>query len=99
MENYLKVPDRQRIAALTGVLCVGPPGIGKRQLNAALHRIAVSQAHYHPAAGEYLDGRRAAGYSTREAIRCLNRRLSDVVYHALRRHLAVNRATPRDVAA
>ncbi len=73
--------------------------MGNRQLNAALHRIAVTQAHYHPSAREYLDRRRAAGNTTREAIRCLKRRLSDVVYHALQSDLAVNHAIPCQAAA
>lgn len=57
--------------------------MGNRQLNAALHRIAITQAHYHGGARSYLARRRAAGDSTKEAIRCLKRRLSDVVYRAL----------------
>jgi transposase len=57
--------------------------IGNRQLNAAIHRIAITQAHYHPAARAYLERRRAAGDTKAESLRALKRRLSDVVYHAL----------------
>jgi transposase len=57
--------------------------IGNRQLNAAIHRIAITQAHYHPAARAYLEPRRAAGDTKAESLRALKRRLSDVVYHAL----------------
>jgi transposase len=57
--------------------------IGNRQLNAALHRIALTQAHYHPAARELVQRRRGAGDTNAESIRVLKRRLSDVVYHAL----------------
>ena len=56
---------------------------GNRQLNAALHRIAITQAHYHPDARTYLAQRRANGDTSSEAIRALKRRLSDVVYRAL----------------
>lgn len=56
---------------------------GNRQLNAALHRIAITQAHYHPQAREFLDRRRANGDTTTESIRALKRRLSDVIYRAL----------------
>ncbi|MBX9399268.1 IS110 family transposase [Streptomyces sp. TRM72054] len=56
---------------------------GNRQLNAALHRIAITQAHYHPAARAYLQRRKEAGNTSTEAIRALRRRLSDVVYRAL----------------
>ena len=57
--------------------------MGNRQINAALHRIALTQARHNPQAREYLARRRAAGSSTTEAMRCLKRRLSDVVYRAL----------------
>jgi transposase len=56
---------------------------GNRQLNAALHRIALTQAHYHPGARTLIARRRANGDGGLEAIRVLKRRLSDVVYHAL----------------
>jgi transposase len=56
---------------------------GNRQLNLALHRIALTQARHHPDARRYLARRRANGDTTTEAIRALKRRLSDVVYRAL----------------
>ena len=57
--------------------------MGNRQLNAALHRIALTQARHSPQARDYLARRQAAGSSSKEAMRCLKRRLSDVVYRAL----------------
>jgi transposase len=56
---------------------------GNRQLNAALHRIAITQARVHPAARTMLERLQSAGKSRREAIRILKRRLSDVVYRTL----------------
>ena len=56
---------------------------GNRQLNAALHRIALTQARGHPGARALLARRRAQGDSNREAFRILKRRLNDVVYRAL----------------
>jgi len=57
---------------------------GNRQINAAIHhRIAITQAHYHPEAKTYLERRRAAGDNKAESIRALKRRLSDVVFKAL----------------
>jgi len=56
---------------------------GNRQLNAALHRIAITQARWHPGARAMLDRRRAQGDGNREAFRILKRRLNDVVYRAL----------------
>ncbi|MFF4120513.1 transposase [Streptomyces sp. NPDC001714] len=59
--------------------------MGNRQLSVALHRIAITQAHYHPEARDYLQRRRLAGDTSTESIRVLKRRLCDVVYRALRR--------------
>src|SRR5262245_9095994 len=56
---------------------------GNRQLNAALHRIALTQGRHHPDAIAYLARRRAAGDTKNEARRVLKRRLSDVVYRIL----------------
>ena len=61
--------------------------VGNRQLNAALHRIAITQAHYHPAARDLLQRRRQAGDTKPESLRALKRRLSDVVFQALRQDL------------
>lgn len=57
---------------------------GNRQLNAALHRIALTQARIHPDARAMLARRRANGDGGLEALRVLKRRLSDVVYRALK---------------
>lgn len=56
---------------------------GNRQLNAAIHRIALTQARCHPDARAYLEQRLARGNTPTEARRALKRRLSDVVYRAL----------------
>lgn len=61
---------------------------GNRQLNAALHRIALTQAHWHPPAKQMMQRRKASGDSSMEALRVLKRRLSDVVYATLRTDLA-----------
>ena len=57
---------------------------GNRQLNAALHRIALTQARLHPEAKAMMARRKANGDSGLEALRILKRRLSDVVYRALK---------------
>jgi transposase len=57
---------------------------GNRQLNAALHRIALTQAQWHPGARALLARRKAQGDGGLEALRILKRRLSDVVYRALK---------------
>jgi transposase len=62
---------------------------GNRQLNAALHRIALTQAQWHPEARAMLARRKASGDGGLEALRVLKRRLSDVVYRALIADLGV----------
>jgi transposase len=57
---------------------------GNRQLNAALYRIAITQARYHTPARDYLERKRAEGKSRREAIRCLKRLLIRAVYQTLK---------------
>lgn len=44
---------------------------GNRQLNCALHRIAITQARMHPPARAYLERKQSEGKSRREALRCL----------------------------
>jgi transposase len=57
---------------------------GNRQLNAALYRIAITQARYHPPARAYLERKESEGKSRREAIRCLKRALARVVFNTLK---------------
>lgn len=66
---------------------------GNRQLNAALHRIALTQARCHPDARALLARRRAGGDGGLEALRVLKRHLSDVVYRALRIDATITRPT------
>jgi transposase len=57
---------------------------GNRQLNAALYRIAITQARYHAGARAYLERKQAEGKSRREAIRCLKRLLVRAVFNTLK---------------
>ena len=57
---------------------------GNRQLNAALYRIAITQARYHPPARAYLERKQAEGKSKREALRCLKRQLARTVFNTLK---------------
>jgi transposase len=57
---------------------------GNRQLNVALHRIAITQIRLAGPGKAYLDHRRASGDTRTEAIRALRRRLSDEVFRRLR---------------
>ena len=56
---------------------------GNRQLNAATHRIALTQARSLPEARAYLEKREAAGATRKEALRSLKRRISDVIFRAM----------------
>jgi len=57
---------------------------GNRQINAALHRIAVTQLRGVGALGQaYVERRMAAGDTKVEALRALRRRLSDQVFRRL----------------
>jgi transposase len=56
---------------------------GNRQLNCALHRIAVTQGRVHPPAREFLAKKQAEGKSRREALRCLKRHLARRVWKLL----------------
>ncbi len=56
---------------------------GNRQLNAALHRIAVTQMRLGGRGHDYIQRRRAGGDTKREAIRALRRRISDEVFRRM----------------
>ena len=56
---------------------------GDRQLNHALHIMAITQLARDTDGRAYYQRKRAAGKSRKEALRCLKRRLSDVVYRQL----------------
>lgn len=64
---------------------------GNRQLNCALHRIAVTQGRCHPPARAYLQRKQAEGKTRREALRCLKRHLARTIYRTLR---AIEQQTP-----
>lgn len=57
---------------------------GNRQLNCAMHRIAVAQGRIHEPAREFLAKKEAEGKSRMEALRCLKRHIARAVWHALR---------------
>lgn len=61
---------------------------GNRRLNHVLHIAATVQISNHGPGYDYYQRKRAAGKSPLEAIRCLKRRLSDVVFRALLDDLA-----------
>ncbi|MDP1847219.1 MAG: IS110 family transposase [Solirubrobacteraceae bacterium] len=56
---------------------------GNRQINTAIHRIAVTRARCHPETRDYIARKRAEGKTHREAIRCLKRHLARRIWHLL----------------
>jgi transposase len=60
---------------------------GNRRLNYALHVAALVQIRHSEQGREYYLRKRAEGKKPLEAMRCLKRRLSDVVFHALQEDL------------
>lgn len=57
---------------------------GNRRINYALHQMALVQASFDPRAREYIAKHRAAGKTHKEAMRCLKRKLSDIVWKQMR---------------
>ena len=58
--------------------------VGNRQLNSALHIIAIVQVRCHPGAKELFHRRKQQGNGGLEALRIVKRRISDAVYQALK---------------
>jgi len=56
---------------------------GNRRLNSALHVVALSNKRYDPRGKAYYERKLAAGKGTKGSLRCLKRRLSDVVFRVL----------------
>jgi transposase len=56
---------------------------GNRRINRALHIMAVVQLRHDTEGRRYFRRKRAAGKTPMEAMRCLKRRLSDVVYRQM----------------
>lgn len=56
---------------------------GDRQLNRALHTIAITRAHHDPATREYLQRKQAEGKTRKGALRCLKRYLARHFWHLL----------------
>ena len=56
---------------------------GNRRLNCALHVIALSNKRFDPRGKVYYERKLAAGKGSKGSLRCLKRRLSDVVFRVL----------------
>jgi transposase len=56
---------------------------GNRQLNAAVHRMAVTQLRCHQPAKDYIARRVSEGKTKREALRCLKRHLIRTIFNTM----------------
>jgi transposase len=70
---------------------------GNRQLNCALHRLAVNKAHWCPETAAYLARKQAEGKSRKEALRSLKRYLARRVWRLLRSPVT-SKPTPVEAA-
>ena len=72
---------------------------GNRQLNLALHRIAITQLQREGPSKTYLEHRREMGDTKPEAIRALRRRISDEVFRRMRHDEAARATRSSDLVA
>ena len=56
---------------------------GNRQINAAIHRVAVTRARCHPETRDYIARKLTEGKTHRDAIRSLKRHLARRIWHLL----------------
>jgi transposase len=70
---------------------------GNRQLNAAIHRIAVTQIRLDGLGKAYYEKKKAEGMSTPEALRCLKRRLVRIVFNTLKTDNNTVKTRPGDL--
>jgi transposase len=56
---------------------------GNRQINTAIHRVAITRLRCHPETKAYIARKRAEGKTSTEAIRCLKRHLTRRIWHLL----------------
>ena len=71
-----------------------PNRTGNRQLNSALHVIALTQLRIHAPAREYVARRRSEGKTTSEAIRALKRHLARMIFRTFKALQAAQTRTP-----
>ena len=102
--DITRFPDRNHFASWTGTAPIDASSGehtrhrlsrgGNRQINRVLHIMAVVQLRTGTTEGRaYYDRKKAGGKTSMEALRCLKRRLSDLVYKAMLDDLAGHTTT------
>ncbi|WP_442914078.1 transposase [Kribbella sp. NBC_00359] len=98
-----RFPDRNHFASWTGTAPIDASSgdhvrhrlsrRGNRQINRALHIMATVQLRRPTKGRAYYDHKKATGRTSLEAMRCLKRRLSDLMYKTMLADLAAHTAT------
>ncbi|MFB9315526.1 transposase [Nocardioides plantarum] len=93
VSDITRFPDRGHFASWNGTAPIDASSgdvvrhrlsrLGNRQINHVLHVMAVVQLRNPGPGRDYYDKKKADGKSSMEAMRCLKRRLSDVVYRTM----------------
>jgi transposase len=101
--DITRFPDRGHFASWTGTAPIDASSGdrvrhrlsrgGNRQINMVLHIMATVQLRNPTEGRAYYDRKVATGKSPNEAMRCLKRRLSDIVYRTMLNDLVANKAT------
>jgi transposase len=101
--DITRFPNRAHFASWTGTAPIDASSgdhvrhrlsrRGNRQINRVLHIMAVVQLRNPTEGRAYYDRKKADGKSSMEAMRCLKRRLSDLVYRQMVNDLVTARAT------
>ncbi|WP_246005935.1 IS110 family transposase [Georgenia muralis] len=102
--HITRFPDRAHFASWTGTAPIDASSGdhvrhrlsrgGNRQINRVLHIMATVQLRNPGIGRDYYDRKKADGKTSTEAMRCLKRRLSDIVYRTMLDDLAALRAGP-----
>jgi transposase len=98
-----RFPDRNHFASWTGTAPIDASSGdhvrhrlsrgGNRQINRVLHIMATVQLRTPTEGRAYYDRKKATGKTSMEAMRCLKRRLSDIVYRAMLGDYTAGKAT------
>ena len=105
-----RFPDKDHFASYNGTAPIDASSgeqqrhrlsrVGNRRINHALHMAAVTQLRNPTSAGRaYYERKLAGGKTRKEALRCLKRRLSDVVFRKLVIDLQPAAATPNTITS
>jgi transposase len=91
--DITRFPDRGHFASWNGTAPIDASSgdqvrhrlsrAGNRQINRVLHIMATVQLRTATEGRAYYDGKKASGKTSMEAMRCLKRRLSDIVYRRM----------------